>query len=272
MAKKFQSIRRSAAFQRFKKLVLDLRIIILYNLRPYPPEIGENPIFIFNHIPKCGGSSLSTYLRNFFIVKMDYPPHELRYPNREEHQLKLKEFAALRPDFMNLKPWEILSGHYHKPEFEISSRFKGLYTEKRVRLITFIRNPIRHRLSLYYFGLKKGHAYATNITFEEFIITREINFISQSLGLKEDNYKEVLDKYFFIGDVDNFDLSLKTLNKMLGKPELNQVPLINATEKPISELDIDGSILKKFKEVNSLDYLVYDYAKKLSENMINNYN
>lgn len=53
-----------------------------------------SPIYIFHHIPKCGGSSIRMILNEWFVVKSDYRNgRTFQFP--EESELEILTISAL---------------------------------------------------------------------------------------------------------------------------------------------------------------------------------
>lgn len=96
------------------------------------------PIYIFHHIPKCGGTRLLKALANWFILikdfqtqwNMDYPP-----------SAKLE----------NLTPWHCLCGHFEEDGYRLRQRYPEALSSDRYRVFTFIRDPLMVKLSLYWY-------------------------------------------------------------------------------------------------------------------------
>lgn len=104
-----------------------LRAFIKNKLNPFPKELGENPIFIFKNIPKCGGTSFNVILRTWFYLIKDYSPDDIQFPDKNNLSIELDNFERSVPRLNKVKPWKILAGHYHHPRFSLSKRFPGIY-------------------------------------------------------------------------------------------------------------------------------------------------
>ncbi|MBD8490433.1 sulfotransferase family 2 domain-containing protein [Echinicola sp. CAU 1574] len=256
-------LRRGKEFQNLKsKIIFQLRRL-QYCRRKFFKKEKDKSIYLFNHIPKCGGTSLKKILNRWFYIISDYPPHDLTYPDPKEHGKALTAFINKRPNYLSQMPWEITIGHYHKPEFNVFERFPNWREIKNVKMITFIRDPLEHRISHYYFGIRKGHSYLKGTNLKEYILNRELNFISKSLGCTIGNYREVLDSYYFIGTVEEFEKSIFELSMMLNRKIPKGIPHSNRTEKNIKKEDLPEDFVQDFKEKNWLDYLIYDYVCEL---------
>jgi len=262
--RRFLAIRTSKPYLFLKDRYLYWRAYIIYQLNPYPKKIGENPVYIFNHIPKCGGTSLNIVLRKWFHMVRDYPPHDLQYPDPKDWEIAQSKFENNLPIIDQLKPFQIMAGHYLHPRNQFSKRIIPRCNACNMKKITFVRDPIALRLSLYKFGRKKGHQWVEGISLKEFIIS-ETNFLARTLECDDSNFKEVLDSYFFIGLTEDFERSMRRLAKKINRPIPRKTPFVNCTNSS-SELEkLDKHIINLFKKKNELDYKVYEYSKKLFE-------
>lgn len=59
----------------------------------------RNPVYVFHHIPKCGGSSINEVLNSWFVTFKDY---------RDGYTLNYPEKIALN----SLRSSHCLSGHF----------------------------------------------------------------------------------------------------------------------------------------------------------------
>ncbi|WP_268035828.1 sulfotransferase family 2 domain-containing protein [Algoriphagus sp. PAP.12] len=263
MAKRFLKIRRSKPYQYLKDKFLYVRAYVRWKLNPYPKDIGDNPIFVFNHIPKCGGTSLNIVLRKWFILRKDYSPHELKFPDPEKLEIEFSKFENSPPKLSEIKPWEILGGHYHNSKLRLSKRFPEIYENPGLKLITFIREPLEHHLSMYKYGKKRGHDFVKNLSLSQYL-ENDCNFLAGALECNLENYKSRIDEYFFIGTLEEFQYSMERLARKLGKTELETIPFENQTNSKTLFNSLSEDEIIKFKKNNILDYLIYEYVKNSS--------
>ncbi|WP_162417420.1 sulfotransferase family 2 domain-containing protein [Cyclobacterium roseum] len=257
-------IRRSKLYQRLKYFYLSRKPFLRYffNKSKRDNILGEKPVFIYNHIPKCGGTSFNVILSDFFSVIYDYPPHELEFECHFDFLESLKVHEKEVPNYLALKPFQAMSGHYFYNEIFLSSRFKGIYDCPRVKLISFLRDPLTHRVSLYSFGIKKGHSYVKGIELEDYILHGN-NYYSKILECDINNYKERLDNYFFIGIMEEFNRSIELLSEKLRMKVNRSIPNINRSNSEKFYGMLSEEIKQEFKSSNHLDYLIYEYSLEL---------
>lgn len=257
-------IRISKPYQGLKKFYLRNKPYFRYfsNKSKRDNLLGERPIFIYNHIPKCGGTSFNIILSDFFLTIYDYPPHELEFKFNSDFLENLKKHEKKAPNYFELKPFQAMSGHYFYDKIFLSNRFKGVYKSSRVKLITFLRDPLRHRVSLYSFGIKKGHSYVKGIDLETYIFQEE-NYFSKLLECDINSYKDRIDGYFFIGIMEDFNKSIDVFQRKLEMKISRSIPNINKSNSDDFFVLLSKEAKEKFKIINHLDYLIYSYAKNI---------
>lgn len=257
-------IRRSKPYQGLKRFYLRNKPYFRYvgNKSTRDKILGERPIFIYNHIPKCGGTSFNVILNDFFSVIYDYPPHELEFNCNTDFLENLKQHEEKIPHYLELKPFQAMSGHYFYNEIFLSNRFKGIYECPRVKLISFLRDPLTHRVSLYAFGIKKGHSYVKGLELEDYIL-KENNYYSRLFECDINNYKERLEKYFFIGVMEYYNNSIDLLSRKLQMNVNRSIPNINRSNSEKYYGILSEEIKQEFKKSNRLDYLIYEYSLNL---------
>jgi len=229
--------------------------VVLLNSKPGDFK-KKYPVYVFHHIPKCGGTSMNIALRKWFFVVKDY----LKYSQPE----RLPYFAQHKVNIESLRAFNCLCGHFALPETHLKVRYPEVLNNENFKIFTFLRDPLELRISYYYFQIKRGRN--PNATLEEFLL-RGNNFIARSLDCTSDNYKEILGRYFFIGIVEHLQHSLDHLAKLLGKPKV-KLPYLNRARRDSQASLLSPETIGCFKAKNELDYLIYDYClKKFQENV-----
>lgn len=256
---KFFFIRKTKLYQFLKNIFLYIRAVANFLLKTSKPKYIDYSIFIFNHIPKCAGTSFNQTLRSWFYLKMDYEPNEIQYPNANELMIKSNKFEKSALDLNNLKPWEIVAGHYHHSRFSLSKRFPGIYENPKVRLITFVRHPLAHHLSMYKFGKKNGHEFVRGLQLSDYM-RKDTNFLARALECTLENYKTRIDTYFFVGIVEEYKESVKKLANKLGKPEPKKISILNKTYSHSFYKSLSEEEITLFEKNNKLDYMIYSYC------------
>jgi hypothetical protein len=198
--------------------------------------------FVFHHIPKCGGNSTLNILDSWFDLVFDY--------NIKKDKFKLDE----------LTPSQCLCGHWELPNNHMHKRHPKIIREINYKVFTFVRDPLSIRLSLFRYEHEKGRCHFKS--FEDDLRERK-NWFSKRFPANEFNYKMVIDRYFFIGILEEFQLSLDILAYKLRRPK-KTAKLINFTaqKNTVGFSNLSSDIVSKFKHENALDYHIYDYCKQ----------
>lgn len=203
-------------------------------------------LYIFHHIPKCGGNSVKRALSGWFICIADY-----------KMNVTIEDFKNTSINLKKLTPYHILCGHFEDDGCYLFQRYPKVINNPRFRLISFVRDPLELQISLYYYEKKIRTSPKGNMLLEDRILMKA-NYMGNIFVCDELNYKEVLDRYYFIGVTEYLQESLDKLACKLGKPK-TKVPLLNKTERDDQLLSED--VIQRFKEKNRLDYLIYEHCK-----------
>jgi len=252
---------------------------------------SANTLYIFAHVPKCGGSTLSHHLRIKFtesafltltystLGQLKFTPPELFTRKNVAAYLN-----SLSPDVKaNIKT---IAGHL---------AYYGVHEffSKSPRYITFLRHPVARTISHYNFIIersKKGGFLTDSIRQSLFSNTGEIvpfekwfetsvyadnymtRFFNNAVDLPEDGLnsthleyaKSLLDKFYFVGLTETYDQDVPFLYYRLG---INQFHADrNISQKTFTSQgnqDIQQLILKK----NNYDSELYRYAQVLNRKM-----
>jgi hypothetical protein len=166
-------------------------------------------------------------------------------------------------DLTKVNTKNCISGHFGHKGYFIYQRypkiFRGFRARQRYRAFMFLRDPLTMRCSLYRHQLKVGktkhHDLAT-------AIMPFNNYYARILHVNENNWKDRIDQYFFVGIADELQQSFDILGKLIGKPHI-ELPNTNTTQinQATSSEALTAEQVAKFKEENELDYKIFNYAK-----------
>ncbi len=221
------------------------------------PFYSKDPVYVFHHMPKCGGISLYQILNKWFIVVRDYR----------------KDWSSSHPTVVNinkLRSIHCLGGHWELPGVYLKERYPEVFSNSRYKVFTFLRDPLQHSLSLYRY--EKENNQTDIIDIEEHFEIRP-NYMATILHADEKNYKEVIDRYFFVGILEEMEKSIQILSNLTGN-KYYKLSWINRTklDSKTSSETLSKSTIDKFKEINSVDYLIYNYVSEKLNKTINNQN
>ena len=162
-----------------------------------------------------------------------------------------------------------ICGHWEFEGYRLYQRYPGVLGSPKFKIFTFLREPLEVSLSL--FRYEKENNINVDMEIEEHLSIRN-NYIASIFPATEENYMKIIDKYFFVGILEEGQCCMDLLAEIIGKKKYI-LPWQNKTNVNIltNKRSLSQSVVKKFKEDNSLDYQIYGYAyskfNKLKENL-----
>jgi len=220
-------------------------------LMPIPYLGFRYPFYFFHHIPKTGGTAVMAALSNWFKLQTDY---------REE----LDTPDLPRVDLSEMINLHCIVGHFGDESYFLDVRYPEVFTtfmaKHKYRCFTFIREPLSMRCSLYRHESQKNNN-AKGLSLFEHLCYID-NYTAAILNVNESNYKQRLDRYFFVGTADDLQLSFDHLARRLKKPKqtLARVNASNLESDMVADA-LNQEQIAEFERRNKLDYLIYEYAK-----------
>jgi hypothetical protein len=210
---------------------------------PVPCAGTGEPVTVFHHIPKCGGTSLLAVLDQWFILRRDY------------RQGWAQEFGPpLDPAVLDGR--HCLCGHFDGPENRLAVRYPRVFESSRFRCITVVRDPLSLVLSLYRWEGRMG------IRREDVLdryLMAHVGFLADALGAGPDDWRDVLDRYAFIGLQAHLEETANRLAHRLGKPPV-QLPRLNVTDRwgrAPQHRRLSAETVARFRAANRLDETIY---------------
>jgi hypothetical protein len=205
---------------------------------------------VFHHIPKCGGTSVRKALEKWFHIVFDY------LPDPDNHPEAAQRYVEQRLDISRLKGRDLLCGHFETKGVYLQDRYPEiLQNPNRFRVFTFLRDPLQHRISHYY-HVKSVRNWPT-LTLENWLWRK--NLIASTLPCTEADYKQVLDRYFFVGITESLQESMDRLALLLHKKPVD-VPKSNVMQRDEEQEAITPLMHRRFRADNELDYRIYEYV------------
>jgi len=213
-----------------------------------PDFLQKTPVYVFHHIMKCGGTSVKEILQNWFDTEYDY---------MEEAENK-NQFLKYKLNLNNLISETCITGHFQYEGIFLEQRYPEILKNKNdFKIFTFVRDPLKICISLYYYN--KNNLGIENMGLKDSMKYFTHNFLASLFNCNEDNYKNILDRYFFIGIVEKMQDSFDKLADILNKKRIT-LPVSNRSEKDSQLSEITTAFKAEFRERNKLDYLIYDYC------------
>lgn len=208
--------------------------------------LNKKPAYFFHHLMKCGGTSLHEILTNWFNLEFD----------QLETNINRDNFLKYKYNLDNLLSDSCITGHFQYNGIYLHQRYPEIFERNNeFKIFTFIREPLQVRISHYYYLKGKG---IFDFELCDYLLV-DNNFLASLFPCDENNYKEVLDRYLFIGIVERMQESMDKLADILNKRKL-KVPVVNVSVKDSQRDFITPEFIKEFKELNKLDFLIYDYC------------
>lgn len=161
-------------------------------------------------------------------------------------------------NLVNLTSGDCLCGHWELEGYHLHQRYPQAIQSPEYRVFTFIRDPLSTRLSLYRFETK--HKVNSVLDARKHVLARP-NWMSNRFPITEANYIERLSGYYFIGILERGQDSLDLLANLISKPRMI-LPRENATIAG-EESILDQETIEEFRELNWLDYKIYDYCVEM---------
>ena len=232
---------------------------ILWKTTPLLPTISDSrpndtlkskPAYVFHHLMKCGGTSVVNSLYNWYCMQFDYTddPNSILF--------ELNTFHKFKYNLCNLYSDTCLVSHFQFDGYFLPQRYPEIFKRpEEFRIFTFIRDPLKLMISLYYYGRSNIKETTSLMNY----INGHQNLLANFFPCNENNYKEVLDRYFFIGIVEQMQESIDKLADLSGKTKI-ELPTLNISKKDDQAINLSPEFIKSFKEYNSLDYKIYEYC------------
>ncbi|SLM31066.1 hypothetical protein MTBBW1_2650003 [Desulfamplus magnetovallimortis] len=192
-------------------------------------------ILIFNHIPKCGGSSLKKSLRSIFGDNF----HEIRY-HRNISKLDNKKILTGN---------HCIAGHFCTGINHIFPK------DIKLKTITILRHPFELFISYYKMN---AQGFMSNNQIESYLCNYQNNILLYYLGVR--SVKEGITKlrqYTCFGLQEQYNDSLTVFEKIAGVFPLSRKPSNVSFQQPIK---FDHCLKEKFYELNIKDILFYEDA------------
>jgi len=232
---------------------------------------NQKPI-VFDHLPKCGGSSINQFLSGAFPRKYIYAingnqPHSSvndfkKLPASKRHKIKL------------------IYGHLANELFE--------YSHPNSIRATVLRDPVDRIVSHYYYVKRMKNHYlhqrveSENIQLADYCynnLSGELEnwYVNHFSGLDNQEihknpakavglaYKNIVEKYHVVGFQDDIASFIKELKQVAKISVQFNNEVVNRTKNRISIKDLDQDTLEKISKKNSLDLELFGKLNSLKQ-------
>ena len=230
-------------------------------------------LILFTHIPKTSGTSLLKEL-----IEPNLSPNTIYY------QGNIKKIVPAL-----YKNYQLVSGHF--------SYGMHLFSPRKVKYITFLREPVERAISFYYFVQQGGDDpatrhplcdYAESVTLQEFYQNKEFHNhqTRMTAGWIDHKFYKYLDspknqqrvltkaiknlknKYYYFGLLEEREKSIALCKKKFDWHNYQTVNPQKKTHKRARIDDVDSKTLKTIKAANALDLEFYNFALKRFNSLV----
>lgn len=209
----------------------------------------DNPgefIYVFNHIPKAGGTAARFVFGEWHTVIADYRKGASEQLTRAFIEQKLDLGSIRRPAFV--------SGHYGLPGARLHERYPQVFSDPRFRLITFLREPLETALSTYFYVKKLGRPGFSD-DLDKFLAHYRTDYAGV-LNCEGTDYAGAIARYWFVGITERFPESIRLLSRKINQRNV-PAPMLNVTSREIEPSD---AAVQLFRKNNCEDYAIYAAA------------
>lgn len=235
-------------------------ITVEYNYLTYRPK----PV-IFDHIPKCAGTSINKYLYSYYPSRFIY--------RVGANNNRVKQFKSLSRE--EQARYKFINGHFANFLVDdVNSCFNSIavFREPIDRIVShyyYIKRSKKHplhkdiflnrQISLYEYCSK-----VDSIELRNFYVLRYSGLNNENIEKSPDEsielaYENIINKYDLVGFQENLPSFMKKLSGMLGIPENRSGNAVeNKTSKRKTLDKIDKSTIESISNHNQLDIKLYD--------------
>lgn len=216
-------------------------------------KLSSHEILVHYHVPKCAGITISS------LMEQNYYSDEVIRIRGIIH-IHLPELDLSRVDLEKIR---FIWGHFP---------YRNTSLVPNAKNITFLRNPVDRVFSDYRYQKENG----LSLSFEEFyklisnvqvryFTTLPINDPNISLRDHLESAKKNLSKaFYFVGIVEEMELSIKSLYRLLNWEPLSIIPIFNTSiMKPV-----DQDQYRFVYEEEWADRELYEFGKGLFRNFV----
>ncbi len=223
---------------------------------------------LFEHVPKCGGTTVVNYLKSQYSNDKIFNVNELSLRESIDYFKSLPKKERYS--------YDLIYGHG-------AHKLKDYVHPKTIKF-TILRNPIDRIISHYYYVLRtpKHYLYNKVITKEMSLMDYVSSNISDELqnscvqrfsGMTlreiekdpdksiEEAYNVLKNEYSVVGILENFNQTMELVAKKAFFNKKFEVEELNKTTDRPKKKEIDELTLKTIKKINSLDIKLYDLVK-----------
>ena len=219
---------------------------------------------LFDHLPKCGGSSLNRYLESNYLRRKTYSLHHRNHGSLVEEFLKMSESKRysynlikghrahelvdyVAPECLKVtvfrEPIDRVVSHYYYAKGKVDHYLHRRIVEGEMDLAEYVKSGVSAELSNWY------TVHFSGLSAEEVKINPE--------KAAKEAMQIVRGKYDIVGFLEEFDAFLSQLKRQAGFIHDFPSRRANVTKDRLCLTDIDPGVLEVVEEYNRADVLLY---------------
>lgn len=224
-------------------------------------ERDERALWLFVHVPKTAGSSLSNELararKPYRNIHIDYTKPQV--PHEQQLQSAVDDFI----ERARQKPHRSASGHITmKHARQIQAAIPS------TKLVTVIRDPVARVISDFRYQRTPMHPPHQDFikrfpTIWDFIEhSGSNNKIARHLAPNfnapvDQLIEEVLSSFAFIGAVEMYPLSFSVMFKLMGQERRPELHVRKTEARPENDVEVTPELRARIRELNMIDEALY---------------
>lgn len=225
-------------------------------------DSGPEALWFFLHIPKTAGTSMSSELDRlrppYTNISVDYERSDL------SHDVAVKQAVA---QFATTQIGAARSASGHVPLAvldEVVGQRPGL------RLFTLLRDPVARVVSDYTYQTTPAHppfeAFKKRYpSIEDYVLApteqnKMMSFLSpgQNGQTFDQAYKQIEQRFTFIGVTELYDMSFNIITRLMGKPAHSEERRRATSAEAKARVTLSPSLVTLIRQANHLDQALYD--------------
>jgi len=217
--------------------------------------------YLFNHMPKCGGTSFGAFWDDVFDVVPDYVR-----ANWKAHPERLTRHLARAHDLSELTKRHCVVGHFNLPKTLLWVRYPALETMKHKKF-SVLRDPFDTAISGVHFNIRRGRM-RDDLTHAQIskVAMGRANYFARVLGIRDTaDIDAVLDRYWFIAPLERIDEAAALIEQETGRKG-RRVERLNAAatdqKGPFADLE------SEFRTASALDYEIRRRAEARFDQLV----
>lgn len=211
-------------------------------------KLHEKIVFI--HIPKTGGTTVASLLRQIYSKT-----HKVYRESLDMHNDNNTMCSIGHPDYKvnhiykDYEDVDIIMGHFKKTK----------YLHTGYPMITWLRDPVERVISNYQQQTTKwGRALKNAPTYYKMVSDHTLRSYARVWNQLQWWYCDgSIDDFLFVGICERFDESIVKLGKVLGVEFPKEIPRENPTKK---KLKVSKGVKREMVKHLEKDYILYNQA------------